>query len=57
MKTMLVKFWRWEPAGYWKYVRDCYREDRDNWLKILRQDEPGAVFRATNRRPVKAPAV
>lgn len=57
MKTQLVKIWRWDAAGYWMYVRDCYREDKDNWLRVLRMGEPGAVYRAVNRRPVKAPTI
>lgn len=57
VESRLMKIWRWnEVTGYWKYERDCYRENTENWLKIFSDDEPGVVFRASNRRPVKAPA-
>ena len=55
-ETLMIKIWKYDPiTGYWKYVRDCYRERKDDWLKILRGDEPGIVFRAVNVRPKTAP--
>lgn len=57
MSSDLTNIWRYSPAtGYWVLVRDTYRENAARWLEILRGDEPGAVFKASKRRPVKAPA-
>lgn len=56
MKTELVKIWRYNTAtGYWALMRDCYKENAGKWLDILQGDEPDATFKATNRRPTKAP--
>lgn len=53
---MLINIWRWEPVeGYWKLMRDCYKDRAASWLKIFRGDEPGRVFKASKRRPIKAP--
>ncbi len=52
----LTNLWRWEPTtGYWKLMRDCYKDRAQAWLKIYQGDEPGRVFKLSKRRPIKAP--
>lgn len=56
-KCLLTNIWRWNAtAGYWALVRDAYPENVARWLDILSGDEPGTVFKASRKRPVKAPA-
>lgn len=54
--SLLTNIWRWEPVtGYWKLVRDCYKDRAEAWLKIFRGDEPDVTFKASKRRPIKPP--
>lgn len=52
----MVNIWRYNATtGYWMLVRDAYPENVARWLDILRGDEPGVAFKASKRRPIKAP--
>ena len=56
IKSDLTNIWRYKPAsGAWELVRDTYTENAARWLDILQGDEPGATFKASKRRPTKAP--
>lgn len=56
MTSDLVKIWSYnEVTGYWVYVRDCYKEQVKDWLRIFKGDEPAKVFKACKTRPSKAP--
>ncbi len=55
-QTDVIRLWRYNTVtGYWVYVRDCYRDRAQDWLRIFQSDEPDATFRASNRRPTTAP--
>lgn len=54
--SLLSKIWRYNvTTGCWAYVRDCYKERTQDWLRIFRSDEPGAVFKVAAHRPRKPP--
>jgi hypothetical protein len=57
-KSELTKLWRYDPVtGYWKYVRDFYRERAKDWLRIFTGDEPGVHFKVSDNRPKAPPRV
>ena len=52
----LTNIWRYDPiTGGWNLMRDTYKENAARWLEICQQDEPGAVFKVSKRRPVNPP--
>lgn len=56
IRSDLTNIWRYNAtAGHWELVRDTYTENAARWLEILQGDEPGATFKASKRRPTKAP--
>ena len=55
-ESLLTNIWKYCPTtGYWKLVRDCYKDRKDDWLRIFRGDEPDAHFKASKRRPTTPP--
>ncbi len=52
----MTSLWRYNPTtGSWVFCRECSESTAQDWLRVWKEDEPGAHFVLSPNQPKKAP--